>query len=253
MHTVELFCEQPWGARYVVCDEWHYTACLGKAADLEEAKAETREFLAIAELNRWRWQEDRKLVGDLIGRSWLFFHNVRDRNPDTDGWWIIVALLEEIRRGSLLAIKGPRNSLFPAPYSGTPLRNLVARTANRPNVELMLSVQFDLAARQARLVAASTAKAGDRYASTRLGDAQPFRYTRNTVSGDSFDIAKTPNNGKPGTWYTNPGSGQMRLYGSDGKGYIDLDFDHSHDGMRPHAHNWVDGNRDWAVVPFSPL
>ncbi|WP_174543188.1 hypothetical protein [Paraburkholderia monticola] len=89
--------------------------------------------------------------------------------------------------------------------------------------------------------------------STLIGDTQPFEYTPDAVSGDSFDIAKTPNNGEPGTWYTNPGSGQMRLYGSDGKGYIDLDFDHSHNGMRPHAHNWVDGNRDWAVVPFSSL
>jgi hypothetical protein len=88
---------------------------------------------------------------------------------------------------------------------------------------------------------------------TPLGDAAPFKFEALPNAGDAFDLAKTPNNGEPGTWYTNPGSGQMRLYGENGKGYIDLDFDHLHDGMRPHAHNWVDGNRDWAVVPFSAM
>ena len=88
---------------------------------------------------------------------------------------------------------------------------------------------------------------------TPLGDAAPFKLGDMPSFGDSFDVAKTPNNGEPGTWYTNPGSGQMRLYGNNGKGYIDLDFDHTHGGVKPHAHNWVDGNRDWAVVPFSPM
>ncbi|HEV7833399.1 MAG TPA: hypothetical protein VGP09_08485 [Caballeronia sp.] len=88
---------------------------------------------------------------------------------------------------------------------------------------------------------------------TPLGDAAPFELGDMPSFGDSFDVAKTPNNGEPGTWYTNPGSGQMRLYGNNGKGYIDLDFDHTHGGVKPHAHNWVDGNRDWAVVPFSPM
>ncbi|MGF6412191.1 hypothetical protein [Paraburkholderia sp. MM5482-R1] len=105
MHSVELFCQRPPGACYVICDEWHYKACLGKAADLQRASAETREFLAIAALNRRKWEEDRKLVRNLIGRSWLFFHRVRDRDPDADGWWVIVALLEEVRRGKLLAVK----------------------------------------------------------------------------------------------------------------------------------------------------
>jgi hypothetical protein len=86
---------------------------------------------------------------------------------------------------------------------------------------------------------------------TPLGYAAPFELGESPSFGDSFDIAKTPNNGEPGTWYTNSGSGQMRLYGNNGKGYIDLDFDHKHGGVAPHAHNWVDGNRDWAVVPFS--
>jgi len=66
--------------------------------------------------------------------------------------------------------------------------------------------------------------------STPLGDAAPFELGEMPRFGNSFDIAKTPNNGEAGSWYTNPGSGQMRLYGNDGKGYIDLDFDHTHWG-----------------------
>ena len=90
--------------------------------------------------------------------------------------------------------------------------------------------------------------------STLLGDAQPFDYSPVQVGGNSFDVAKTPNLGEPGSWYTNPGSGQMRLYGNDGKPVLDLDFDHVHNGLQPHAHNWTNGVRDGgsAVVPFSP-
>jgi hypothetical protein len=90
--------------------------------------------------------------------------------------------------------------------------------------------------------------------STLLGDAQPFEYNEDMPDGDSFDIAKTPNLGEPGTWYTNPGSGQMRLFGDDGKPALDLDFDHVHNGLQPHAHNWTNGVRDGGddVVPFSP-
>ncbi|MCC8401434.1 hypothetical protein LJ655_05920 [Paraburkholderia sp. MMS20-SJTN17] len=102
MFSVELFCQRPPGARYVICNESHYKACLGKAADLGKARAETREFLGIADLNRRQWEKDGKLIRKLIGQSWLFFHNVRNRNLDTDGWWVIVALLEEVRRGKLL-------------------------------------------------------------------------------------------------------------------------------------------------------
>ncbi|MGF6700491.1 hypothetical protein OKW38_005103 [Paraburkholderia sp. MM5496-R1] len=189
MHSVELFCQRPPGARYVICDEWHYKACLGKAADLQRAKAETREFLDIAQLNGRTWQEDRKLVKDLIGCHWLFFHGVRDRNPDTDGWWVILALLEEVRRGNLLAIKGPRNGLFPSPYSSTPLRNPVARTGSHPDGERILSVQYDPATSQARLAAARATRAGDGGASTLPGDAQPFDYQPDMPNVDAMQVA----------------------------------------------------------------
>ncbi|MBB5456720.1 DUF2974 domain-containing protein [Paraburkholderia sp. Cpub6] len=159
MHSLELFCQRPPGTWYVICDEWHYKACLGKAADLQRAWAETREFLAIATLNRGKWEEDRKLVKNLIDSHWLFFHDVRDRNPDTDGWRVIVALFEEMRRGKLLAVKGPRNGLFPSPYSGTPLMNPEGRTGSHPDGEPVLSVQYDPATWQTQLNAARAARA----------------------------------------------------------------------------------------------
>jgi hypothetical protein len=88
--------------------------------------------------------------------------------------------------------------------------------------------------------------------STLLADAQAFDYQPDTPDGDSFDIAKTPNEGEPGTWYTNPGSGQMRMYGDDGQPVVDFDFDHDHGQGNPHAHNWDDGVRG-PGVSFSPL
>ncbi len=88
--------------------------------------------------------------------------------------------------------------------------------------------------------------------STLLSDAQPFEYSEDVPDGGTFDIAKTPNEGDPGTWYTNPGSGQMRLYGDDGKAVVDFDFDHDHGQGVPHAHNWDDGVRG-PGIPFSLL
>ncbi len=91
-----------------------------------------------------------------------------------------------------------------------------------------------------------------------LAQAAPFEYQPDSAYTDAFDIAsqetKTPNTGDAWAWYTNPGSGQMRLYGDTGAPVIDLDFDHVHSGLRPHAHNWNDGVRDGGdgVVPFSP-
>jgi hypothetical protein len=75
--------------------------------------------------------------------------------------------------------------------------------------------------------------------STLLGDAQPFEYADESPTDGAFEIAKTPNTGEPGTWYTNPGSGQMRLYGADGNPAVDFDFDHDHGQGIPHAHNWA--------------
>jgi len=75
--------------------------------------------------------------------------------------------------------------------------------------------------------------------STPLGEAQPFEYADEAPTDGAFEIAKTPNTGEPGTWYTNPGSGQMRLYGDGGNPAVDFDFDHDHGQGIPHAHNWA--------------
>jgi hypothetical protein len=111
-----------------------------------------------------------------------------------------------------------------------------------------------IAARNASGAASSLADAaGDlTEAATPLGDAQPFDYQPDMPDGDAFDIAKTPNGGDPGTWYTNAGSDQMRLYGDDRKAVVDFDFDHDHGQGIPHAHNWDDGVRG-PGLPFSLL
>lgn len=83
------------------------------------------------------------------------------------------------------------------------------------------------------------AAALDAEPSTPLADAQPFAYSDESPTDGAFEIAKTPNTGEPGTWYTNPGSGQMRLYGGDGSPAVDFDFDHDHGQGIPHAHNWA--------------
>ncbi|SMG51411.1 hypothetical protein SAMN06265784_105434 [Paraburkholderia susongensis] len=190
---MELCCQRPLGARYVICDEQHYKACLRKAADLGKAKADTQEFLGIAGLNRRGWEKDGNLVRSIQKRGWLWLRGVRDRNPDTDGWWVINALLSEVHRGSLLAIKGPRADLFPRPHS-TPLRTLPASAVYLPNREPTLFGRYDPGTRQGRLIGARAAMAGgsgggglpdaavvgaltgDGDTSTPLSDAQPFEY-----------------------------------------------------------------------------
>jgi RHS repeat-associated protein len=68
---------------------------------------------------------------------------------------------------------------------------------------------------------------------------------------------KTPNEGEPGSCGVNPGSGQERKYGADGKPDYDIDWDHNHGQGVPHAHNWGRGPngepiRDPVGVPISP-
>ncbi|MBB5407936.1 hypothetical protein HDG34_001868 [Paraburkholderia sp. HC6.4b] len=95
--------------------------------------------------------------------------------------------------------------------------------------------------------------------STPFSGAHPFEYGDDAVSGDSFDLAGnlTPNKGAAGSWYTNPGSGQMRMYGQDGFPVVDFDFDHDHGQGIPHAHNWEDAGGPFPIrgpgVRFSPL
>ena len=64
--------------------------------------------------------------------------------------------------------------------------------------------------------------------------------------------SKTPNDGPPGSWHTNPGSGQERLYGPNGKPEVDIDWDHDHGQGQPHPHNWGPGGREVPEGGFSP-
>ncbi|SMG23182.1 hypothetical protein [Paraburkholderia susongensis] len=202
MCSVEPCCQRPLGARYVICDEQHYKACLRKAADLGKAKADTQEFLGIAGLNRREWEKDGNLVRSIQKRGWLWLHGVRDRNPDTDGWWVINALLSEVRRGSLLAIKGPRADLFPRPHS-TPLRTLPATAVYLPNGKPTLSGRYDPGTGQSRLIAARAAMSGgssgggltdDGGTSTPLGNAQPFDYQPDMPESDAEELAASTRN-----------------------------------------------------------
>ncbi|MBU9146148.1 RHS repeat-associated core domain-containing protein [Burkholderia multivorans] len=62
-------------------------------------------------------------------------------------------------------------------------------------------------------------------------------------SDGSFQIAgpgtKTPNTGAPYTYYVNPGSGQIRVYGGDGYPVADIDYDHDHGQGVPHIHDFT--------------
>jgi len=56
--------------------------------------------------------------------------------------------------------------------------------------------------------------------------------------------SKTPNTGPPGSRHVNPGSGQIRDYGPDGRPIKDIDFNHDHGQGIPHVHDWdPDGTR----------
>lgn len=67
---------------------------------------------------------------------------------------------------------------------------------------------------------------------------------------------KTPNEGEPGSCHVNPGSGQERKYGADGKPEYDIDWDHDHGQGVPHGHNWDRGPSGQPIrgpgVPISP-
>ena len=146
-------------------------------------------------------------------------------------------------------------------------RNIAARAASEKISALAASVVSVVSA-----VASALPSSGDDDAfdlgdvteigggSTPLGDAAPFKLGDMPSFGGSFDIAKTPNYGDPGTWYTNPGSGQMRLYGDTGAPVVDFDFDHDHGQGIPHAHNYGpvsedgkfnrEGGRSFSLLPW---
>jgi len=146
-------------------------------------------------------------------------------------------------------------------------RNIAARAAKEGISALAASVVSVVSS-----VASALPSSGDNNAfdlgdmtkigggSTPLGDAAPFKLGDMPSFGDSFDIAKTPNYGDPGMWYTNPGSGQMRLYGDTGAPVVDFDFDHDHGQGIPLAHNYGpvsedgkfnrEGARSFSLLPW---
>lgn len=68
---------------------------------------------------------------------------------------------------------------------------------------------------------------------------------------------KPPMKAKPGSCHINPGSGQERTYGADGKPEYDIDWDHPHHGQgTPHVHNWGRGPDGKPIrgpgLPISP-
>jgi hypothetical protein len=67
--------------------------------------------------------------------------------------------------------------------------------------------------------------------------------TDNSPANGGRRPAKTPNTGIPGSTFKNPGSGQERTYGPDGKPLMDIDYDHDHGQGVPHQHDWVYGVR----------
>ena len=73
-----------------------------------------------------------------------------------------------------------------------------------------------------------------------------------SASGSGERPSKTPNTGPPGSTYVNPGSGQERTYGPDGRPVRDVDHDHPHDGVQPHQHEWINGVRQPGVPIPAP-
>lgn len=73
-------------------------------------------------------------------------------------------------------------------------------------------------------------------------------------SKDSQRPSKTPNEGEPGSKHKNPGSGQEREYGQDGKPTKDIDHDHDHGQGQPHVHDWGrDSNGNPVRGPGRPV
>jgi hypothetical protein len=64
--------------------------------------------------------------------------------------------------------------------------------------------------------------------------------------------AKTPSTGDPGEWHANPGNGQERLFGSNGRPAVDIDWHPDHGAGRPHGHNWDENGKRGPGVPLSP-
>ncbi|KXU89126.1 hypothetical protein CI15_08745 [Paraburkholderia monticola] len=174
----------------------------------------------------------------------------------------VVLIAEQSRTGG--AVTAPTSKLQQLPSFRESLMTSYAMSYDAATAYIdryndMVARVNAVADRYANAAASSlTAAAGDLMeTATPLGDAQPFEFGDNPLDASTFDLAATPNTGGPG-WYTNPGSGQMRLFGSNGYPVVDFDFDHDHGQGIPHAHNWdsIPGAKfpvRGPGVAFSPL
>jgi hypothetical protein len=63
MHSVELQCVRPRPTTFLICDEWHYKSCLRNNANLDKARADTRQFFEFVELNKQVWEGTSILSG----------------------------------------------------------------------------------------------------------------------------------------------------------------------------------------------
>ena len=273
MYSLELRCQRPSGACYVICDEWHFKTCLGKAADLQKAKVETQEFLHIAELNRREWEEDPTLLRRLIDRQLLTFHGVRNWNLNTDGWWIINALLGDVRKGARLAIKGPRTDLF-SPLYGARLEHLASSAIGLPNDERMRSGRYGRAIRPTQLTATRAAmsggssdgdllnaafapvgaRIGDGLASKLPADGQPFAYTPDAASGEAEQLAASTNNPRfaakmLGYDYKTFGTMLHKFKDSNGLGPADDSIFHDNGDVEFNGRIFEDSIHDYARRP----
>jgi RHS repeat-associated protein len=73
--------------------------------------------------------------------------------------------------------------------------------------------------------------------------------------GDATVVAQRgmPFTGAPGSFYVNPGNGNVRYYDANGNASADVHFNHLHDGLSPHGHNWGEGfdrNEGFALSPL---
>jgi hypothetical protein len=216
------------------------------------------EYYAEYDWGPYRWSDPEHEVRDLlwlIGQIDMIDERKPPRNNDalesvlkhavSEGW-IIPEIDQEYQGGMYAAPAGPLTArpnddrILASPESFELNRSATLRSG-----EPILRGPYDPATQEAKLNAARSMSDA-----TPLGEAQPLDYRQEMPDSDSFEIAKTPNEGNPGTWYSNPGSGQMRLYGDDGKPVVDFDFDHDHGQGTPHAHNW-DGGARGPGLPFS--
>jgi hypothetical protein len=176
----------------------------------------------------------------------------------------VVLVADQLRTGGAWARPAPESKGLPSFREQLMTKlgmSYDAATAYIDRYDDMVDKANATAARYANPLASPLADAASELTdiATSLSNAMPFEYGDDVLSGGSMDLAGnlTPNTGPDGSWYTNPGSGQMRMYGGRGFPVVDFDFDHDHGQGIPHAHNWEDNGGPFPIrgpgVRFSPL